>query len=106
MAALEKNSDAFSTAEEIPKRVMGLIIILFFYIFLSWLIACWGRYRLFGFWGYFFASLLLTPFLGILFVIASKGNDRYVVLVNKKELEVLQSTRSVGAAVTAEEGRA
>ena len=30
-----------------------------------------GINRKFGFWGYFFASLLLTPFVGILLVLAS-----------------------------------
>ncbi len=41
-----------------------------------------GRDRKMGFWGYFFASLLLTPFIGFLLVIVSdkvkprKGEDR------------------------------
>lgn len=34
-------------------------------------VAFLGRNRKFGFWGYFFASLLFTPLVGILFVIAS-----------------------------------
>ena len=42
-----------------------------FIILGSLLVAFLGRNRKFGFWGYFFASLLLTPLLGILFVIAS-----------------------------------
>ncbi len=40
----------------------------------SALVAYLGRGRKFGFWGYFFASLLLTPLLGALLVIAS-GKD-------------------------------
>ncbi len=75
---------------------MIFAIILFFYVFFSWVVGYSGRYRLFGFWGYFFASLLLTPLLGLLFVIASSGSDRYVVSVNRKELETLQSTRGAG----------
>lgn len=35
-----------------------------------------GRNRKFGFWGYFFASLLLTPILGLLLVIASGKKAR------------------------------
>ena len=30
-----------------------------------------GRNRKFGFWGYFFASLLLSPFVGAVLIIAS-----------------------------------
>ncbi len=39
-----------------------------------------GRNRKFGFWGYFFASLLLTPFVGILLVLAgdNKNNEQSV----------------------------
>lgn len=49
---------------------------IFFFLFLlniliCLLIASLGRNRKFGFWGYFFASLLLTPFLGMILVIAS-----------------------------------
>ena len=40
-------------------------------IILSLIIGYFGRYRKFGFWGYFFASLLLTPLLGILLLVAS-----------------------------------
>lgn len=44
---------------------------------LSLLVAFAGRRRRLGFWGYLFASLLLTPLLGLLLVIvsapASKG---------------------------------
>ncbi len=40
-------------------------------IILSLIIGYFGRYRKFGFWGYFFASLLLTPLLGIILLCAS-----------------------------------
>jgi hypothetical protein len=30
-----------------------------------------GRYRKLGFWGYFFASLLLTPLIGVLLLLVS-----------------------------------
>ncbi|MDU9049122.1 MAG: hypothetical protein Q3M30_09735 [Candidatus Electrothrix sp. Rat3] len=35
------------------------------------LIGFLGRYRKFGFWGYFFGSLLLTPLIGIILLLAS-----------------------------------
>lgn len=35
------------------------------------LIGFLGRRRKLGFWGYFFASLLLTPLIGALFVLVS-----------------------------------
>lgn len=37
----------------------------------SILVALLGRNRKFGFWGYFFASLLLSPVIGLLLVVAS-----------------------------------
>jgi hypothetical protein len=49
---------------------MPLVLIVWM-IGLSVAVAFWGRNRRFGFWGYFFASLLLTPILGALLVIAS-----------------------------------
>ena len=41
------------------------------YIFLSIIIGFLGTNRKFGFWGYFFYSLLFTPFLGIIILLAS-----------------------------------
>lgn len=41
------------------------------YLLLVLFIAVLGRYRKLGFWGYFFASLLLTPLVGFLLLIAS-----------------------------------
>lgn len=40
-------------------------------ILLSFIIAYFGRNRKMGFWGYLFASLLLTPLLGLLLVVVS-----------------------------------
>lgn len=44
----------------------------FLWIFLSLVVAVFGVDRKFGFWGYFFASLLLSPFMGILLLLASE----------------------------------
>ena len=47
---------------------------LFFivYILLSIIIGLLGKNRKFGFWGYFFGSLLLSPLLGLLLLLASE----------------------------------
>ena len=41
------------------------------YVVVSFIIACLGIKRRLGFWGYFFGSLFLTPFVGIILVLAS-----------------------------------
>lgn len=41
------------------------------YLGLSLLIGLMGEDRKFGFWGYFFGSLLFSPFIGIILVLAS-----------------------------------
>ncbi len=35
------------------------------------IIGLLGKNKKFGFWGYFFASILLTPVIGLLLVLAS-----------------------------------
>jgi len=49
-----------------------MISFFLFFIIMSLIIGYFGRYRKFGFWGYFFASLLLTPLLGLLLLVASE----------------------------------
>ena len=44
---------------------------LFLDIFISFIIGVLGTNRKLGFWGYFFSSLLLTPFVGIILLCAS-----------------------------------
>lgn len=46
------------------------------WIGLSLLVAILGKNRKMGFWGYFFASLLLTPIIGLLLVFASSPQNR------------------------------
>jgi len=41
------------------------------YIAICLLIGLFGANRKFGFWGYFFGSILLTPIIGLLLVLAS-----------------------------------
>lgn len=40
---------------------------------LSLLVGLFGMHTRFGFWGNFFASILLTPVVGLLLVIAATG---------------------------------
>lgn len=54
---------------------MPLIILALAYVVASLVLAFCGRHRKFGFWGYFFCSLLFTPLLGLLFVIASAPRE-------------------------------
>ena len=42
---------------------------------LSFLVGLLGRRRKFGFWGYFFGSILLTPIVGLLLVMASDPGE-------------------------------
>jgi hypothetical protein len=44
-------------------------------IILSFIVAYFGRNRSMTFWGYFFASLLLTPLIGLLLVIVSAKRE-------------------------------
>jgi hypothetical protein len=50
-------------------------MIFFYIIVLSFIVALFGRNRKFGFWGYLFASLLLTPVIGLILVLASDKAD-------------------------------
>ncbi len=45
--------------------------VLFIVVILSALVALMGINRKLGFWGYFFASMLLSPLIGFLLVLAS-----------------------------------
>jgi len=50
------------------------MILFLINIGLCFLIALAGRNRPLGFWGYFFGSLLLTPPIGILLLLAAGHN--------------------------------
>jgi len=51
------------------------------YLVASFLVALLGKNRKFGFWGYFFGSLLLTPIIGLLLVL---GADKRKPVENPK----------------------
>lgn len=52
------------------------IFLILIYIFICYLVAFMGKNRKFGFWGYLFLSLFMTPIVGILFVIASNKIEK------------------------------
>jgi len=50
---------------------------IFIYLFLCYIIASIGKNRKFGFYAYLFLSIILTPIMGLLLVIASdKKKDK------------------------------
>lgn len=49
------------------------------YIGLCLIIALIGSNRKFGFWGYFFCSLFLTPVIGALVLLASDERPKQVI---------------------------
>lgn len=52
---------------------------LLLYVLLCCAIAWFGRSRKLGFWGYLFASLLFTPIIGVVLLLAS---DKKVVVTS------------------------
>ncbi len=46
-------------------------ILIFLYLALCVLVAYLGRKRKWGYWGYLWSSVLFTPLMGILFVLAA-----------------------------------
>lgn len=51
---------------------MNIVLI---FVALSIVIGFFGRKRRFGFWGYFFLSLLLTPVVGLIALLAAIPKD-------------------------------
>ena len=50
---------------------MPLLALIPFTLILCAVVGVFGRHRMMGFWGYFFASIVLTPVIGILLVMVS-----------------------------------
>jgi hypothetical protein len=51
--------------------MLNHLTILLLYFGLCWLVAVLGRQRKWGFWGYFWSSVFMSPLLGVLFLLAS-----------------------------------
>lgn len=62
------------------------ILAILVYLFICYLVALIGKNRKFGFWGYFFGSILFTPIVGALLVLASDSRVKEKI-VNKKEVK-------------------
>ena len=52
------------------------IVTVLVYLVICYIVALIGRNRKFGFWGYFFLSILLTPIIGLLTVVASDSRKK------------------------------
>ena len=64
-------------------------------VVLSYVIGFLGRNRKMGFWGHFFASLLLTPIIGFLLIIATDPvKDQDEVKSLKNEIKSLKAKLS------------
>lgn len=50
------------------------MLLILLYAVLSLTVAIFGANRKFGFWGYFFGSILLSPAVGLILVLASDKN--------------------------------
>ena len=61
---------------------VGIILI---YIVLSLLIAYLGKNRKFGFWGFLFCSILLTPIVGFVAYLASC--KKITIVLDNKEVK-------------------
>ena len=60
------------------------IVALIIYILLCYIVGLLGKNRKFKFIGYFILSILFTPVLGLLFVIASDSRKRSALVYNGK----------------------
>jgi len=47
-----------------------------YYLFASFLVGVFGINKRFGFWGYFFGSLLLSPLVGVILLFASDSKKK------------------------------
>lgn len=48
-----------------------MVIMVLCYLLVCLIVGLLGIRRKFGFWGYFFGSIILTPIIGLLLVLAS-----------------------------------
>lgn len=62
---------------------MGYVMFFILYVGLSLFIGFIGKNRKFGFWGFFFSSLLLSPIAGLLAYFASCEKIRLIVKDDK-----------------------
>ncbi|MFZ4406143.1 MAG: hypothetical protein ACOYOH_02325 [Paracraurococcus sp.] len=51
--------------------MLPIVLLVILYVSVAALVGFIGRRRKFGAWGYFFGSILLTPIIGVLLIMAS-----------------------------------
>jgi len=56
--------------------MMHIALLILIYILVCYLVALSGSNRKFGFWGYLFFSLFMTPILGLLCVMGSDNQKK------------------------------
>ena len=64
------------------------MIVFLFWVLASVVVAFVGRKRKFGFWGYLFSSLLFTPLVGFMLVLASDAKPARVQASDAKPARV------------------
>jgi len=52
-------------------------MVIALWILASWIIGIMGTNKKFGFWGFFFGSLLFSPIVGLLMFFAADQEDVY-----------------------------
>jgi hypothetical protein len=52
-------------------QILNHVVFVALYLLFCTLPAFLGRHRKWGYWGYFWASLVMSPIVGLLFVLAS-----------------------------------
>ena len=52
------------------------IVLIIVYLFICYLVGLTGKNRKFGFYGYFFTSIFITPLVGLILVLASDSRKR------------------------------
>jgi uncharacterized membrane protein len=62
---------ALPGSNTIHSETMHIPILLIVYLLSCLLMGVLGINRKFGFWGYFFGSIILTPVVGLLLILAS-----------------------------------
>lgn len=53
-----------------------MLVYALFWLMLGLLVGWLGKNRKFGFWGYLFCSLILSPLIGLLLVLASDSRPQ------------------------------
>ena len=75
------------------------VVLILLNVALAYLVGFLGRNRRLGFWGHFFCSLLLTPVIGILLIVATEpvkdiDKEKEEIKSLKEQIKALKETSS------------